>query len=207
LLITMDKLKSTQKVIRSSFTKAYNAFQAEKQKPSPDLTRLQMQFALIRDKASELSELSHKIQDAMLNAGEEEEILTREVETADEYAIKYHQAKIELNNLVEVRPTQMLAQQPAIVASQESIRALKLPKIELKKFGGEIKDWLSFWSTFRKIHEDAALSREDKFHYLSQSMVKDLRAYEVVNSFPPSANNYEKAIESIKSRFGKKTYL
>jgi len=59
----MNKLKSMQKVIRSSFTKAYNAFQVEKL--SPDLTRLQMQFALIRDKASELSELSHKIQDAM----------------------------------------------------------------------------------------------------------------------------------------------
>jgi len=96
---------------------------------------------------------------------EEEETLTKEVEIADEYAVKYHQAKIELSNLMEVRPTQTLAQQPAI-ASQESIRALKLPKIELKKFGGEIKDWLSFWSTFRKIHEDMTLSRENKFHYL-----------------------------------------
>jgi len=128
----MDKLRSTQKVIRSSFTKANNAFQVVKQKPSPDLTRLQMQFALIRDKASELSELSHKIQNAMLSAGEEEETLARELEIADEYAVKYHQTKIELSNLTEVRPTQMLAQQPAIVASQESIRALKLPKIELR---------------------------------------------------------------------------
>jgi len=38
-------------------------------------------------------------------------------------------------------------------------------------------------------------------------MVKDSRAYEVVNSFPPIADNYEKAIESIKSRFGKKDLL
>jgi len=45
----------------------------------------------------------------MLSAGEEEETLTREVEIADEYAVKYHQAKIELSNLMEVRPTQMLA--------------------------------------------------------------------------------------------------
>jgi len=98
----MDKLKSTRKVIRSLFTKAYNAFQVEKQKLSPNLTRLQMQFALIRDKASELSELSHKIQDAMFNADEEEETLTGEVDCdlhfstspvchLHEYAVKYYQ--------------------------------------------------------------------------------------------------------------------
>ncbi|KYN07072.1 hypothetical protein ALC62_01968 [Cyphomyrmex costatus] len=203
----MEKLKSAQKVLRSSFTKAYNAFQIERKKSSPDLTKLQTQFALIRDKASELGELSHKIQDAMLDADEEEEILIKEVENADEYTAKYHQTKIELSDLVEAGPSQMPVPQPIIITSQESIRVLKLPKIELRKFGGEIKDWLSFWSTFRKIHEDATLSREDKFHYLLQSTVKDSRAFEVVNSFPPTADNYEKAVESLKSRFGKKDLL
>ncbi|XP_018403172.1 PREDICTED: uncharacterized protein LOC108780082 [Cyphomyrmex costatus] len=203
----MEKLKSAQKVLRSSFTKAYNAFQIETKKSSPDLTKLQTQFALIRDKASELGELSHKIQDAMLDADEEEEILIKEVENADEYTAKYHQTKIELSDLVEAGPSQMPVPQPIIITSQESIRVLKLPKIELRKFGGEIKDWLSFWSTFRKIHEDATLSREDKFHYLLQSTVKDSRAFEVVNSFPPTADNYEKAVKSLKSRFGKKDLL
>ncbi|XP_011687757.1 PREDICTED: uncharacterized protein LOC105449965 [Wasmannia auropunctata] len=91
--------------------------------------------------------------------------------------------------------------------TQESIRALKLPKIELRKFGGEIKDWLPFWSSFKKIHEDTALTREDKFQYLVQSTVKDSRAFEVVNSFPFTAANYEKAIQSLESRFGKKDLL
>lgn len=99
----MDKLKSSQKVIRNSFTKAYNAFQAEKQKLSPNLIRLQTQFALIRDKAIEFSELSHKTQDEIFNASEQEETLTKEVKTADEYATKYHQAKIELSDLMEVK--------------------------------------------------------------------------------------------------------
>ncbi|KMQ85434.1 integrase core domain protein [Lasius niger] len=34
-------------------------------------------------------------------------------------------------------------------------------------------------------------------------MVKDSRASELVNSFPPTAENYDKAIDSLKSRFGK----
>jgi len=38
-------------------------------------------------------------------------------------------------------------------------------------------------------------------------MVKDSRAYDVISNFPPTADNYEKAIESIKSRFDKKDLL
>jgi len=49
-------------------------------------------------------------------------------------------SKIELSDFMEVRPTQISISQPTIVTFQESIRALKLPKIELRKFGGEIKD-------------------------------------------------------------------
>ena len=38
-------------------------------------------------------------------------------------------------------------------------------------------------------------------------MVKDSRAFEVVNSFPLTADNYEKAIHSLESRFGQKDLL
>jgi len=91
----------------------------------------------------------------------------------------------------------------------ENIRALKLPKIELrrKRFGGDIENWFSFWSTFKKIYKDAVLSRKYKFHYLIQSIVKDSRAFKVVNSFPLMADNYGKAIQSLESNFDKKDLL
>lgn len=205
----MDKLKLSQKVTRIAFSKAYNSFRLEITKESPDLTSLQTYFALVREKASELADLSRKIQDAMIEAGVEEEALTKEMESADEYTAKYHQAKFELTGLTEkgneLPPAMPL--QTTAVSTQESIRTMKLPKIELRKFGGEIKDWLSFWSTFKKIHNDARLTREDKFHYLLQSTIEGSRAFEVVNSFPPVAENYEKAIQSLKTRFGKKDLL
>lgn len=97
----MDRLKLAQKVTRSAFTRAYNAFLNEMEKELPDLTSLQTHFALIREKASELGELSHKVQDAMIEAGETEETLSREMENADEYTSRYHQAKIELARLTE----------------------------------------------------------------------------------------------------------
>ncbi|GFT59121.1 uncharacterized protein TNCV_186851 [Trichonephila clavipes] len=44
-------------------------------------------------------------------------------------------------------------------------RKLKLPKIELVKFNGEIKNWFAFWSQFRGIHDDDKIENEDKFQY------------------------------------------
>ncbi|XP_071653126.1 uncharacterized protein [Temnothorax longispinosus] len=38
-------------------------------------------------------------------------------------------------------------------------------------------------------------------------MVKDSRAYELVNSFPPTAINYDKVITSLKNRFGREDLL
>jgi len=38
-------------------------------------------------------------------------------------------------------------------------------------------------------------------------MVKNLREFEIVNSFPLTAGNYEKAIHSLESQFGKKDLL
>lgn len=97
----MDKLKVSQKVTRIAFSRAYNSFQVEIRKETPDITSLQTHFALLREKASELAELSRKIQNAMVEAEEEEELLSREIEIADEYTAKYHQAKIELARATE----------------------------------------------------------------------------------------------------------
>lgn len=116
----MDRLRITQKVTRSAFTRAYNAFQSEIRKQSPDITWLQIQFA-IREKASKLAELSYKTQEAMLNADEDEETLLKEMEIADEYTAKYHQAKIELSRLTEERPTSTLSSQSSVMTTQENI--------------------------------------------------------------------------------------
>ncbi|XP_043468325.1 uncharacterized protein LOC122502370 [Leptopilina heterotoma] len=85
-----------------------------------------------------------------------------------------------------------------------SIReVMKLPSIELPKFKGNVREWLPFWSQFRKIHDDLSVRREDKFQYMIQATVPDSRANELVNSFPPTAENYDKVITCLKNRFGR----
>lgn len=45
-------------------------------------------------------------------------------------------------------------------------RKFKLSKTDLKKFDDDVKNYLTFWSQFVKIHLDKNLPDEDKFQYL-----------------------------------------
>ncbi|GFV13710.1 DUF1758 domain-containing protein [Trichonephila clavipes] len=86
-------------------------------------------------------------------------------------------------------------------------RKFKLPKIELKKIDGNAKEYLTFWSQFKKIHEEESLPNEDKFQYLLQAIVSNSKADRVVESFPATADNYPKAIAQLQERFGRKDLL
>ena len=49
---------------------------------------------------------------------------------------------------------------------------VNLPKLELKKFDGNILKWQEFWDTFDStIHQNERLKRVDKFNYLRSQLV------------------------------------
>jgi len=86
--------------------------------------------------------------------------------------------KIKVETFLYPKPTRPASPNPSnasIVHGSSSGNSsqqphFKLPKPELKKFNGNLKEWLGFWASFKKIH-DISLCASDKFHYLIQSMV------------------------------------
>nr|XP_042908443.1 uncharacterized protein LOC107452148 [Parasteatoda tepidariorum] len=86
-------------------------------------------------------------------------------------------------------------------------RKFTLPKLGFRQFGDDVKEWLPFWSQFQHIDNDADIALEDKFQYLIQATVMGSRAREIVESFPPTGENYTKAVDSLKSRFGNEDLL
>ena len=70
-----------------------------------------------------------------------------------------------------------------------------------------MKDWLSFWSQFKRIHEDEDIDECDKFQYLIQATMVNSRARQIVESYPPTSENYPKAIDSLRTRFGRDDLL
>ncbi|KAJ8939443.1 hypothetical protein NQ318_010627 [Aromia moschata] len=89
------------------------------------------------------------------------------------------------------------------VTNDVTRRNFKLPRIEFKKFDGNIRDWLSFWSQFRKEHEDSNIDLEDKIAYLIQATVPGSRARQLVESFPAMGENYDNIVSGLKFRFGR----
>ena len=79
---------------------------------------------------------------------------------------------------------------------------LKYPQIEFRKFGGDIRVWLSFWSQFRRIHEDQEFSNEEKLQLLIQATIPESRASQIVETYPPVEDKYLKVIECLTRRFG-----
>ncbi|GFS54439.1 putative RNA-directed DNA polymerase from transposon X-element [Trichonephila clavipes] len=141
-----------------------------------------------------------EISDLLLTSHDLKDTYQEEFSKAEEYQDKFCQ----IFSILEA------SQEQNILVSKENNsvqkRKFKLPKLELRKFSGEPKDYLAFWSQFEKIHKDATIA-EDKFQYLLQCLVPDSKAARLVSSFPPTKNNYLKAITQLKERFGRDELL
>ncbi|GBN50275.1 hypothetical protein AVEN_255565-1 [Araneus ventricosus] len=86
-------------------------------------------------------------------------------------------------------------------------RNFQLPQLQLKKFNGDARDYLAFWSQFQKIHADPDIPNEDKMQYLIQVVEEGSKAERLVQSFPATASNYPKAIQQLQERFGRDDLL
>ena len=81
--------------------------------------------------------------------------------------------------------------------------SVKLPKLVLQKFSGELHTWQRFWDVFeRNIHKNKQLEQIDKFDCLIGSLHG--RAATAIEGFEVTGANYEEAISKLKRRFGRK---
>lgn len=70
---------------------------------------------------------------------------------------------------------------------------VKLPKLSLKRFNGDLTKWTTFWDSFSSsIHGNPALSRIDKFNYLISLL--ESTAAEAIAGLTPTDANYEEAV-------------
>ncbi len=80
-------------------------------------------------------------------------------------------------------------------------KGVKLPKLEVPMFDGNIINWRPFWEQFVvSIHERSELSDSEKLVYLQHSL-KDGTAKGVIEGLSRSGEYYKEAIESLKTRY------
>ncbi|UYV78901.1 hypothetical protein LAZ67_17000187 [Cordylochernes scorpioides] len=141
-----------------------------------------------------------------LGIGVEEDTLNCEIEEEEHYSDTFITLKRKVRELID---SDNKSDVKSLGSSNGSLMAksYKLHKIEIRKFDGELINWLPFWAQFEKIHEDTELHDADKFHYLVQSMQSHTRARELIESYPQTAENYAKAVKALKKRYGQKDLL
>uniref|UniRef100_A0A1B6M8Q3 Uncharacterized protein n=1 Tax=Graphocephala atropunctata TaxID=36148 RepID=A0A1B6M8Q3_9HEMI len=213
----MDKLKilkSKRTIIRRAFTKISNELdKLLLSKETEDEIIIKVEYNKLQDKASRLFKLDDDIKEELYsdNAVKEED-LDAEFDAVESYrdilstlTAKYDHVMVDLSS----QPARSVAGESNVnrQVGLASKKFLNLPKLQLNQFDGDVKNWIGFWEQYKKVHEDEDLEPEDKFQYLIQSLKPGSSARELVESFPPSGKNYDKALEQLKSRFGRDEFL
>ncbi len=89
---------------------------------------------------------------------------------------------------------------PAPKTTPES-RAVKLPKIDIPTFNGNILSWMTFWEQYSiAIHGRSDISDAQKLVYLRHS-VKEGSAKAVIEGLSRTGDQYGEAIESLRARY------
>ncbi|GFW40716.1 uncharacterized protein TNCV_4528051 [Trichonephila clavipes] len=148
------------------------------------LSILKTQFM---DKFQRLDTCQNQISEQLLGTEDAVQEYLDDMEDAENYRDRYIKMCTRVD--LKVRET--------VVPTETEKKSFKLPKIELKKFSGEAKDFLAFWSQFQKIHNDKSIA-EDKMQYIYLLQSVEPKAERLVLSFPATAENYPKAIGQLK---------
>ncbi|UYV67955.1 hypothetical protein LAZ67_5002613 [Cordylochernes scorpioides] len=209
---SIDILKRARAPKRAIFTRLSTEFWTEIEKPDFDVEKYRSKYNRICALSKDISEIDSRYHGLLL---EDETITEVKIEEEFEGFENYVQGMFDIENkylsrceTVRVRVDGSLVESAAnSVVNTESKRTIRLPKVELPKFKGNLEDWLSWWGQFSKINDDETLGDVDKFHYLLQAVVEGSRAQRLVCSYPITEYNYPKVIQALKDRFGDKNLL
>ncbi|GFT71676.1 uncharacterized protein TNCV_4689691 [Trichonephila clavipes] len=195
--MNLNALKAQRKGLRMAFSNCLKKIESELAQELCNFETLSILKIQFNDKFARMDSGQNVISETLLLSDDGERLFAEDLEDAEIYREKFW----ELTTKIELK-----SQQCTVPSDKES-RKFKLPKIKLKKFNGESKKYLTFWSQFQKIHKDRGIAAEDKMQYLLQSMEPGSKAERLVLSFPAIAANYPKAIDQLKERFGQEDLL
>ncbi|GFW72013.1 integrase catalytic domain-containing protein [Trichonephila clavipes] len=192
----VNALKAARKGPRIAFSLSLKKIETELIRENIDMNQLSILKTQFIDKFQRLDTCQNQISEQLLDTEDAiQEYL--DMEDAENYRDRY----IEMCTRVDLKVRE------TVVPTETEKISFKLPKIELKKFSGEAKDFLAFWSQFQKIHNDKSIAEEDEMQYLLQFVEPKSKAERLVLSFPATAENYHKAIDQLKERFGREDLL
>ncbi len=168
---------------------------------SPDLAQVSQLKRSLEEKVDTLKLLDAEI----LNYIDEDSAIAEEIEQSDEFKGAVYAAIVRAEKDLPGVPTGGVVG-PSGAATPAKANRVKLPKLELHSFTGDVTQWITFWDSYKSaIHDNDQLVAVDKFNYLKSLLTGT--ALEAIAGLTLSASNYEEAITILERRFGNRQQI
>ena len=178
--------------------------------PSRRLTRLDKSLSSIADQVESLTGdssntcLIHQYEEQVSDLKKElasvrDSLLSLDLDDSDELYVTV--AKIEKSIFdCSLNLKKLLKSSVAETPTLDS-KGVKLPKLDVPTFNGDILNWKSFWEQFCvSVHDRTTLSSSEKLVYL-QHTLKDGSAKHTIEGLSRSGEYYAEAVDCLKSRY------
>jgi len=199
----MEILKKTRKTCKGWVTRASKTLSDFLEEPTTTISQIEYAIKEYDKRLAKLDEVQERIE---LEVAEEE--LDQVLDEAHEFRTESAKTRILAEDKIrELAATAEAAGPQAGSASgksssQESeVTNVKLPKLELPKFSGEVTQWQSFWDQYSSHIDATDLPVISKFTYLLSLLEGDAR--NVVKGLAHTSVNYPVACDLLKERYGK----
>ena len=142
-----------------------------------------------------------------------EEQCEEEGERANQYVLNINVAVAEIGtaifNIKSIEDKPASPPETAAPSGSNSSRrgpSVKLPKVNIETFSGELATYPAFMDSYESIiHNNATLSNVEKFYYL-KGLLRG-KASTTIEGLSMTSANYESALELLKNRFGDRKSL
>ena len=186
--------KSIRRGHRSSATKMVHKAQELLSQESMNYAQLAKTRLSLQEKISVLKTLDAEIVDLV-----KEEEVGEEIERADQYMEDLYDVLARMEEVLHSSSSRPLATgpTPATTDDRHPPTKVKLPKLTIQPFKGELTAWVTFWDSYdAAIHSNSSLSGIERFNYLRTFLQGP--ALEAIAGLKLTADNYPEAIEVLK---------
>ena len=189
---------------RASATRIISEVEKTPSAEVPDNAKL----VLLKLTLNEKLETLRKLDDDIVDLTEDETALEEEIGLADSFKECIYAAVINIDRVTIAPPFVAAPREMEHSFSRYEIATpcVKLPKLTLRLFTGDITKWTTFWECYESaIHNNEELSDIDKFNYLNSLLERTAR--EAISSLALTSANYREAIKILKKRLGSKQQI
>ena len=167
---------------------------------------LEVQITSCKHGLQKKMETLDKLDQLILAELDDEESMSDEIEAAEGIQSKLREKIIEIEVMIE---RSKRASQPVVTTSTSQVQQenvishskVKLPKLQLRQFHGDPREYKPFRDTFEvSVNKDPTLSNIEKFTYLQSVLHGD--ALRLVTGLSLTEENYKEALEILEQRYG-----